>query len=376
MNGLVIKLTGTIQSSNFDLWKNDLVEKIKVVNTNLVTNEDFVDATRQVYQFKAAEKALKAAKQAAIEQASDIQNLFSAIDEVSEEARQVRLSLERQIKKRKLEIKEESISSAIESIQSYIAQKDDVFEKIDHSVYLDRKRFEVAIKGRAGIRGVQLALERLCADLKADISEREVELLHNKKALDTLSVEFRPLFQDHSYLLSLGRQELKLVMDKRIAVFNSEKMKKKSQETVNELQDFKNSVLNPHLPLSEMLRALANGVDPLSRELLGESSLTNQPETIRLLFALSEELRRRESSVAVDVHKSLDDKRRDNLAKGRPARSHFAWGDEERERIAEMYKSGMMVAQIAKAVERTCSAVRIQLERLGLVEPNAETEPE
>ena len=109
MNQLFIKLTGTVNSSNFDEWKMELIAQIQAVNIELVTDNDFVIASEQVKSFKSAEKSLKEAKQSAIDQAVEIQQLFSAIDEISEEARQARLSLERQIKARKIEIKQNYI---------------------------------------------------------------------------------------------------------------------------------------------------------------------------------------------------------------------------------------------------------------------------
>ena len=98
VNQLVITLTGTVNFSNFDEWKNDLIAQIQSTNMELVTDEDFGDASDQVKALKLAEKTLKQAKQSAIDQAEEIQKLFSAIDEITEEARQARLSLERQIR--------------------------------------------------------------------------------------------------------------------------------------------------------------------------------------------------------------------------------------------------------------------------------------
>ncbi len=131
MSNLVIKLSGEIQNSNFDEWKNELIQQIRAVNNELKTDSEFALATKSVKQFKAAEKALKEAKQSALEQAADINQLFDAIDAVAEETRQVRLSLERQIKSRKQEIKEErrqheispELRQRIRSIQIAISRK-------------------------------------------------------------------------------------------------------------------------------------------------------------------------------------------------------------------------------------------------------------
>ena len=148
MNNLVIELTGEIQNSNFDAWKNQLVEQIQSVSKELSTDSDFVQAGKNVKQFKAAEKALKAAKQSAIEQAADINRLLDAIDAVAEETRQVRLSLERQIKTRKKAIKREFVTAGIAEIEKFIAVQHAEFQLISHQTYLDDDQFEDATRSK------------------------------------------------------------------------------------------------------------------------------------------------------------------------------------------------------------------------------------
>ncbi len=80
MKPLVIKLSGSIDTSNFNEWQQELIIQIHSVNKELVTEDDFAIASHQVKQFKSAENLLKQAKQSAIEQADDIQKLFAAID--------------------------------------------------------------------------------------------------------------------------------------------------------------------------------------------------------------------------------------------------------------------------------------------------------
>ena len=105
MNNLVIKLSGEIRSSNFHEWKNELIGQIQSTNLELTTDADFAAAELNVKTFRIAENTLKNAKESAIHQAYDIQELFNAIDQVTEQARQVRLTLVRQIKKRKSDVK-------------------------------------------------------------------------------------------------------------------------------------------------------------------------------------------------------------------------------------------------------------------------------
>ena len=48
MSELIIKLNGEVTDTNFDEWKNDLLTKLKQVNTELATDDDFAIAETDV----------------------------------------------------------------------------------------------------------------------------------------------------------------------------------------------------------------------------------------------------------------------------------------------------------------------------------------
>ena len=245
MNQLTIKLSGEIQSSNFVEWKNELITQIQSTNTELLTDDDFVSAAKHIKSFKAAENALKQAKQSAINQAAEIQKLFAAIDEVSAKAREARLILERQIKIRKQEIKQQLISSGIDRIHDYIRQQNSVFQLISHMGFVDFRRFEEVIKGKAGIRGIEIGIDRLCTDIKQEISIKAAEVNHNVLTLDGLSSQHKMLFQDRASLLELSKQALELTIDKRIALLNEQSAREKAAKAVTELEKIEDVELNP-----------------------------------------------------------------------------------------------------------------------------------
>jgi hypothetical protein len=219
---LVIQLSGEVLSSNFDEWKHELISRLQAVNTELRTDPQFVAAAEDVKRFKAAEQTLKQAKESAINQAADIQRLFDAIDEVSAEVRRVRLSLERQIKQRKLEIKQEYIESGLARIRNYIELQDADFRSIDHSPYLDRDSFVAATKGRTTVYGLDKAVETLCRRIKTQIDERREWVRMNASSLDSLPAGRRALFQDRGALLALAPAELNSVIEERIATYEAQ----------------------------------------------------------------------------------------------------------------------------------------------------------
>ncbi len=244
MNHLIIKLKGEVQSSNFDEWKNDLLAQIQSVNTALLTDNDFVVAIGYVKLLKSAEKSLKEAKQSAINQAYDIQKLFAAIDEISEKARQARLVLERQINVRKLEIKQGYIQSGLEDVRTFIAQQSTDFQLIDHSNFVDQSRFELAVKGKASIKGMESAIADLCSKIKLEISEIADKVTNNGAIIDSLPSKHKFLFQDRNSLMVLNERELRLTIDKRISLFNEENAKIKAENAIQELTKLEDDELN------------------------------------------------------------------------------------------------------------------------------------
>ena len=84
MKPLVIKLSGSVDTSNFNEWQYELINQIHSVNKELLTEDDFAIASHQVKQFKSAENLLKQAKQSAIELARIIKELYGNNPLVSE----------------------------------------------------------------------------------------------------------------------------------------------------------------------------------------------------------------------------------------------------------------------------------------------------
>ncbi|GEM_PF-1516842 len=231
MDQLTIELKGEILSSNFDSWKNSLVDRIQSLNTVLNTDDDFVEAISQVKVIRAAEKYLKEAKNSALNQSLDIQRLFTAIDQISEVARQARLSLERQINIRKRELRADCIKSGIDVIRSFIEEQNNDFQVLDHGPFLNPNRFESAAKGKGGTRGVRAAIETLCTAIKNEILLKATESKINGLTIDSVDRKYRLLFQDRNTLISLSKQELELVIEKRIALFDEESARIALEET-------------------------------------------------------------------------------------------------------------------------------------------------
>ena len=109
-----------------------------------------------------------------------------------------------------------------------------------------------------------------------------------------------------------------------------------------------------------LLSTLADGVDPVTGEVLGPSSPLQHPDVIRALFAGVEALKRRKE----------DDER--GPTKERPERTGTSWDDDEDRELGERFDAGASVAEMAQQHRRTKGAVRARLVRLGKVNDRSE----
>lgn len=119
--------------------------------------------------------------------------------------------------------------------------------------------------------------------------------------------------------------------------------------------------------LSEQLKLLAKGIHPETGEVLDDGSLTNRPETIRLLYDLSEEIFQYEKPKKSKQKIQPEERRQKNISEGKPPKSHFPWSDEEKKMLEEAYKNNPDVEQLANRFERSILAVAVHLQKMALI---------
>ena len=112
--------------------------------------------------------------------------------------------------------------------------------------------------------------------------------------------------------------------------------------------------LDAALPI---VRALADGVNPVTGEAYPDHSPYAEPRALRALYS------------AVDLmQKELDrEKRRERL----PANFGKPWSPEEDGVLEREYDAGMPMPEIARRHQRTQSSIRLRLEKLGKIEASA-----
>lgn len=96
------------------------------------------------------------------------------------------------------------------------AQSED-FQRIDSSDFLDKARFRDAIKGKAGLKGVEKGIHTLLERIEKEIQHKALEVQRNAATLATLSADQQLLFQDRGTLLDFTESKLAEVIEDRLA---------------------------------------------------------------------------------------------------------------------------------------------------------------
>lgn len=105
----------------------------------------------------------------------------------------------------------------------------------------------------------------------------------------------------------------------------------------------------------KIVKALADGADPETGEILPSSSCIHQPQTVRALHLALKALN---TYVYVDIDKTS---RRNGL----PTNAGLAWSEEEDGVLCAKFDAGVTLQQLAVSHERTAGAIRSRLMRLG-----------
>ena len=116
----------------------------------------------------------------------------------------------------------------------------------------------------------------------------------------------------------------------------------------------------------EIVTLLANGTDPETGEVYPSDSPYNNPMVIRALF----ELLNNTEAKGKQGKLSIEDKRAQNIASGRPRNAGLPWTDEQKQDLVTMFKGGKSASELAPVFERTEGALLAELERQGVIDKN------
>ena len=188
---LRIEVTGAVTASNLAEFKATALGAIRSVNRELRTDQDFADADKAVKWCADVESRIKAAKEHAQAQAADIDALFRTLDDITAEARAVRLDLDKLVKRRKDEVREQAVTAARAALDKHIAALQ--AELAPMRLQPAAADFAGCIKGLRSIASMQDALDTTLARAKIDADGQARVIRGNVAAFKAATGEDRAL---------------------------------------------------------------------------------------------------------------------------------------------------------------------------------------
>lgn len=212
---LHIEVKGMVTASNIDAFKSHALAVFHGINKDLQTDNDFADAEKTVKWCKDVEDKLEAAKQHALSQTADIDALFRAIDDISTEARRVRLDLDKLVKTRKENIRIEIMREAETAFAAHVSTINARLGKVQLPAV--KTDFAGVMKGKKTVQSLRDALDGELARAKIEASQLSELIGANVTTLRDMAVGFEYLFMDAQQICQKANDDLVLLIKSRIA---------------------------------------------------------------------------------------------------------------------------------------------------------------
>lgn len=216
---LRIEVEGRVLATNLQQYRDHALAVFEAINTDLQTDQDFADAESAVKWCKEVEDRLAAAKSAALAQTADIDELFRAIDDISESARQKRLSLDKLVKARKEARRAEIQQQAVDALNEHYRT---IQAGLTHGVTLAasftfRAAVGEAMKGKRTIQSLMDAAHQALTDAKLQANAEADRVRANLAAFPDLAGEFEHLFPDLPTLAHKAPEDFAAAVKLRIS---------------------------------------------------------------------------------------------------------------------------------------------------------------
>lgn len=211
---LVVEVTGRVTHSNLVEFKAAANAVISSIKTELVTDQDFVDASAAVKYLKDVEDNAKRAKQNALDQTTSIAELHRALDEVAKMAGDVRKALDKKITEEKDRRKEDIVRAGADAMGDYWRALND---RIGGYMPPFESNFGGAVKGLKSLDSMREKVSAELARCKVATSEIADRIEYNIKTLQGEGFDWRFLFPDLASVCAKAKDDFTALLMSRVA---------------------------------------------------------------------------------------------------------------------------------------------------------------
>lgn len=236
---LDVKVTALISNSNVQGFAEKVSEFINSLNTSPETDSQFGEAEQQVKYIRSVEKKITEVEKSIDAGAQDIDSLRETLKTIKKSLASTRLELDKQVKSRKEEIRQEILSKANSQIEKAEREAE---EKVNAPLPSVGADVYEAMKGKRTIESLQDAADTEVAKAKIQIAEFvEVAQANMLVIADNRGFDF--LFNDWAQIAFKATEDFKTLVTARIATYQAEQKAKEEaqrerirQEEVAKLQ--------------------------------------------------------------------------------------------------------------------------------------------
>lgn len=198
---LILQATGAIIASNLDSFESDAKEMLSLINTNLVTDEDFAIAKKHVDLCSLIEQRIKQAKLDALAKMESVNSEFTKADRINAEFANVRLILQNALKDRKVKRVAEIIAAGEKEIKDRIA-----ISSAKHGVFVDFSRVALATKNCRSYASMESKVAAVVAEEITKIEALEKRYTENMLTIEKAEADYPGIFYDKN-TIALGLPE-------------------------------------------------------------------------------------------------------------------------------------------------------------------------
>ena len=228
---LRIEITGAVTASNLAEFKASALGAIRAVNRDLQTDQHFADAEQAVKWCADVEHRLAAAKDHALSQTATIDALFKTIDDISSEARRVRLDLDKLVTRRKGELKDAEVARARDALSMHVLA---VNAEISPARLQHVAELGAAIKGLKTLDSVRAKLDDAVAAEKVRLDTRAREIRENLTHCRAAGAGLEYLFADVATLVHKPADEFRTLVVARIDTHRAAEARKEAERQAAE----------------------------------------------------------------------------------------------------------------------------------------------
>lgn len=209
-----VQIKGEVTASNMDAFKDRLAAYIASVKTDLVTDQDFVDADAAAKNCATIEKRLAATKEQVLGQVADIDAVVRALDDADKQVSQLRIMLEKEIKAKKELLKAGILTKAQQALKDHAAALEKEIAPLT-LVYQSRD-FAGAMKGLRTIATLQNAADTELAAGKIMLDQLAAAIRARQAWFKEVAAQYLALFPDLQTIIQKADDDFKLVVNTRI----------------------------------------------------------------------------------------------------------------------------------------------------------------